>query len=53
MRQKNPGSNIFVDSRNFLRLKYFGMENLNKMYTSKFNTLTKSQKKDILLGVKT
>ena len=31
MRQKNPGSNIFVDSRNFLRLKYFGMENLNKI----------------------
>ena len=39
MRQKNPGSNIFVDSRNSLRLKYFGMENLNKtafeLYISK------------------
>ena len=31
MRQKNPGSNIFVDSGKFLRLQYFGMENLNKI----------------------
>ena len=31
IRQKYPGSNIFVDSGNFLRLQYFGMENLNKI----------------------
>lgn len=39
IRQKYPGSNIFVDSGNFLHLQYFGMENLNKiafeLYTSK------------------
>ena len=31
IRQKYPGSNIFVDSGNSLRLQYYGMENLNKI----------------------
>ena len=38
MRQKNPGSNIFVDSGKFLRLQYFGMENLNKIAFELYNS---------------